>query len=217
MAEKYIKQYYRDTVDPSFTDDVNDDYQVGDEWLNTAASRTWMCIDNSAGAAQWVRTSAEGRLVSQSTADTTVGGAVVNTWYVPDPSFTLNLPITGIWDLYLRSRIFIDWSRNAAALEGANLILALGQNSTPGVSIPWAHQFGSSNVSNAAAGDRRILEERFDGYCGRFDLVTSNLYIHIFVRPLIGTVTINTLTLAHSLFLALSDPGEIGAELVRPN
>ena len=40
------------TTNPSVTDD-SANFKVGDIWVNTAASRIWFCIDNTASAAIW--------------------------------------------------------------------------------------------------------------------------------------------------------------------
>jgi hypothetical protein len=44
---------HTETRDPTVTDDVNAGVRNGDEWLNTSAQTFWVCMDNSAGAADW--------------------------------------------------------------------------------------------------------------------------------------------------------------------
>ena len=43
------------TSDPGVNDDVNSGQQVGYQWLNTSTPSFWVCADNSAGAAVWLR------------------------------------------------------------------------------------------------------------------------------------------------------------------
>lgn len=43
-------------VNPSVTDDVNADYQIGSRWVNTATNEEYVCADNAAGAAVWEHT-----------------------------------------------------------------------------------------------------------------------------------------------------------------
>lgn len=40
-------------VDPSTSNDISQNYNVGSFWINTALKRTWMCVDSATGAAQW--------------------------------------------------------------------------------------------------------------------------------------------------------------------
>lgn len=42
------------TTSPAVGDDVADDYRVGAEWVDTDYRASWICVDESLGAAVWV-------------------------------------------------------------------------------------------------------------------------------------------------------------------
>lgn len=42
-----------DTVDPTVSDDINSGFDKAEIWLNTSTNRSYICLDNSAGAAIW--------------------------------------------------------------------------------------------------------------------------------------------------------------------
>ncbi len=47
-----------DTVDPTVNDDINAGFSVGQHWINTTTDKGFECMDNAAGAAVWVETTA---------------------------------------------------------------------------------------------------------------------------------------------------------------
>lgn len=51
---------YTAIADPSVTNDINEGYEVGSEWINTASSpiELFICLDASAGSARWRSTTA---------------------------------------------------------------------------------------------------------------------------------------------------------------
>lgn len=51
-----IKDATGESADPTVDDDVDLDYEVGSIWLNTTDDRSFICIDNTDGAAIWLRT-----------------------------------------------------------------------------------------------------------------------------------------------------------------
>ena len=48
------------TTDPTVNDDSGSGYVVGSTWINTTDDTAFLCVDNSSGAAVWVRVDAEG-------------------------------------------------------------------------------------------------------------------------------------------------------------
>ena len=48
-----LGQRYNKAVDPIVTDDADSGYSVWDKWLNTVSSETYVCLDSTAGAADW--------------------------------------------------------------------------------------------------------------------------------------------------------------------
>lgn len=48
------KNNFSATTNPTNANDVNDGYTIGSEWVNTSSNRSFICIDNSAGASVWV-------------------------------------------------------------------------------------------------------------------------------------------------------------------
>ena len=49
-----------DTVDPTVNDDINAGFSIGQHWINTTTDKGFECMDNAAGAAVWVETTAGG-------------------------------------------------------------------------------------------------------------------------------------------------------------
>lgn len=47
-----------DTVDPTVNDDINAGFSIGQHWINTTTDKGFECMDNAAGAAVWVETTA---------------------------------------------------------------------------------------------------------------------------------------------------------------
>jgi len=43
------------TTDPTVNDDIDDGYAAGSVWLNTTTGVSFVCVDNTAGAAAWTR------------------------------------------------------------------------------------------------------------------------------------------------------------------
>lgn len=41
------------TTDPTTSDDINAGYSVGSRWINTVTNKAYLCVDSSAGAADW--------------------------------------------------------------------------------------------------------------------------------------------------------------------
>jgi len=53
LADWHPKSNWQATQDPTGTDDVDQDYQIGSAWLNTSTNRLFVCTDNTAAAAKW--------------------------------------------------------------------------------------------------------------------------------------------------------------------
>ena len=41
--------------DPGVNDDILDGWAIGSVWINTTEDTVWVCVDNVAGAASWIR------------------------------------------------------------------------------------------------------------------------------------------------------------------
>ncbi|MHC4646094.1 MAG: hypothetical protein ACYTBJ_11370 [Planctomycetota bacterium] len=48
MVMRFVK-----TSDPGVDDDTDEGYHIGDIWVNTNNSKSFICIDNASGAADW--------------------------------------------------------------------------------------------------------------------------------------------------------------------
>ena len=55
------------TSDPTPSDDINSDYEIGSVWDNVITSTVWRCLDSSAGAAIWKAFLFDGEPVSAAT------------------------------------------------------------------------------------------------------------------------------------------------------
>lgn len=51
------------TTDPGVGDDVNDVYSVGSVWINATTEAAFICVDNSVGAAVWIKTGPSTKIV----------------------------------------------------------------------------------------------------------------------------------------------------------
>ncbi|MCA9373637.1 MAG: hypothetical protein R3B71_03825 [Candidatus Gracilibacteria bacterium] len=51
---KLETNHHRATANPTVNDDINDGYDVGTFWINTATNLTFINVDSTAGAASWV-------------------------------------------------------------------------------------------------------------------------------------------------------------------
>lgn len=52
------KSEFNQTVDPTVNDDSANGYAVGSRWVNTTANKEYVCVDDTAGAAIWIETTA---------------------------------------------------------------------------------------------------------------------------------------------------------------
>jgi hypothetical protein len=52
-----IQNNFTATTDPATTDDTSAGYSIGSVWVNTTADEAYRCVDNTASAAVWVKTS----------------------------------------------------------------------------------------------------------------------------------------------------------------
>lgn len=60
------------TTNPTATDDINSGYQVGSRWVNVTDDTAFVCLDNTATAAVWKKTTSEvDNQAAQATADAT--------------------------------------------------------------------------------------------------------------------------------------------------
>lgn len=79
-----VKHNLSATVDPTVTDDDVAGYSVGSRWVNTAADTTFVCLDDSTGAASWVLVATNSGDTSNyfeaydAAGGTTVGGTIVD-------------------------------------------------------------------------------------------------------------------------------------------
>lgn len=53
-----VKNNMNGLIAPTTLNDINDGYVVGSRWYNTAGAEEYVCLDNSAGAAAWIETTA---------------------------------------------------------------------------------------------------------------------------------------------------------------
>lgn len=66
------RKVYEFTTPPTVTDDIDQEVDIGDLWVDTAANKMYGCTDNSAGAAVWTLLAPEAGNVTVDTVDPTV-------------------------------------------------------------------------------------------------------------------------------------------------
>lgn len=64
---------HQDTIDPVVTDDSTGGYFIGSHWVNTTSNESFICVDDSVGAAVWVSTTATTATTAASVAFTPAG------------------------------------------------------------------------------------------------------------------------------------------------
>ena len=55
-----IKHNFHATVAPAVTDDITKEYDEGSQWVDETNNKSYVCVDNAAGAAVWQQTSGAG-------------------------------------------------------------------------------------------------------------------------------------------------------------
>ena len=55
-----VRLFKGKTAAPAVTDDINDGYQIGDVWLDETNNKSYQCLDNAVGAADWNQIDAVG-------------------------------------------------------------------------------------------------------------------------------------------------------------
>lgn len=48
-----IKHNFEATTNPGISDDSSENYSVGSLWINTSTGAYFVCLDNTAGSADW--------------------------------------------------------------------------------------------------------------------------------------------------------------------
>lgn len=82
------------TTDPAVTDDTTEGYSIGSVWINTTADEAYRCVDNTDGAAVWVKTT----LSADELATVAITGDyedLANKPSVPDELIDLDTTVTG--------------------------------------------------------------------------------------------------------------------------
>lgn len=74
QANQGFSSVHTATTDPTTSDDS---YEIGTTWINTSGELIWVCIDNSTGAAVWIRTAGRIGVEMRLTAAQTLAH---NTW-----------------------------------------------------------------------------------------------------------------------------------------
>lgn len=116
-----LKHNLAAAVDPAANDDSGAGYAVGSRWVNTVAGSEWVCVDASAGAAAWVKTT---------TSTSGAAGAAGNVQYNNGGALAAESPFTYdeannmlLVDQELRDAIYPFASANIA---GATTTLSFG-------------------------------------------------------------------------------------------
>lgn len=52
-SDPTLKNNWSATSDPTVNDDSGDGYAAGSLWINTSGARVFVCVDATAGAADW--------------------------------------------------------------------------------------------------------------------------------------------------------------------
>jgi hypothetical protein len=66
------RQVFEAVVPPTANEDIDDEIDVGDLWVDTNGSKVYSCVDNTAGAAVWTLLAPEAGAVTVSATDPTV-------------------------------------------------------------------------------------------------------------------------------------------------
>lgn len=187
MADKLVKVTAMAGL-PTVNTDITLGFERGDCILHTATNNVYVCIANTAGAANWVLANSY-RQQQGLALSLTQAAPVVGTWYNFGGALISNLDV-GIWHLELTSSWELELNIGAGMAVMA-VEVALSTSVVPGTGI--VNGYALSCVDDAAAG----LIYRGTASLQREILAVGgeNVYVHGRVIALVGAPTAANLTL----------------------
>ena len=105
----------RESTNPTEDNDVSEGYQVGAGWVNETDDTSWICVDNTAGAAVWLQTSNEDPEAVSALGGMTSHGFVVGdvvrvtgtfTWAKSQADSAANARVAGVVSEVLSADLF---------------------------------------------------------------------------------------------------------------
>jgi hypothetical protein len=155
------------SVDPDADNDTDEGYQVGSLWRNTSGGTTWMCFDNSNGAAVWQELGAGGWVTS--ILDAQIGAtSVISNSTTPTAVYTAPVPANTLRSGSSNRGVVFEAHGVLTNVTGSNRTLVIGVRY--GATTIWADttaNIGSSGTARnwavtgrlfgAGAGNAQVL------------------------------------------------------------
>lgn len=153
----HIKSNYSATSNPGVSNDINQGYAIGSHWVNTSTDKSFICVDNTAGAAVWNAVDVDNVGISNVVEDTTpeLGGEldtnshnikVVGQVYAPFFTLPTSGAITIDWNKSNKQKSVlsasgISFANPSNLKDGASYTLMLVQDRTGGRTVTWGSNF----------------------------------------------------------------------------